>query len=139
MKRLFSMVLCLCLCICVGLLGCESNDRSNVSSYDEEYSEGYKAGLLDGAFECKKDFANAVRDRYSDVENATRNERYFHPEEAIMVLNDYMDGEYVSDSELENAIEAITDFYSDWQSVIANIEDLDVDIYFDNGDYIYLD
>lgn len=129
MKKLFSAVLCLCICVC--LSSCKSDSSKNVSNYDDSYHAGYEAGLWDGAFECKKYFANAVRDKYYDVENATRNGRYFHPEDAIMVLNDYMDGEYVSDSELKNAIETITDFYSDWQSVIANIEDLDVDIYFD--------
>jgi hypothetical protein len=56
-----------------------------------------------------------------------------------MVLNGYLDGKYVSTDELEAAIETISDFYYDWQSVIANIEDLDVDIFFDNGDYIYID
>ena len=136
MKKIFSLVLCLCLS--ASLSACQDDNQNYVSDYDEGYYAGYEEGLWDGAFECKKDFANAVRDKYSDVEHATRNERYFHPEEAIMVLNDYLDGEYVSDRELENAIETITDFYSDWQSVIANIEDLDVDIYFDD-EYIFLD
>ena len=102
-----------------------------MSEYNEGYNAGYEDGLWDGAFECKKDFANAVRDQYSDVEHATKNGRYFHPEEAIMVLNDYLDGEYVSNDELEAAIKTISDFYYDWQSVIANIDDLDVDIDFE--------
>lgn len=133
-----SVTTLLCICICVCISGCETENRNKMSSYDEGYYAGYEEGLWDGAYECKKDFATAVSDRYSDVEHATLNGRYFHPEEAIMVLNDYLDGEYVSDSELENAIETITDFYFDWQSVIAHIEDLDVDIYFDD-EYIYLD
>lgn len=129
MKKLFSMVLCLCLCV-VLLSSCESNNKVHTTDYDEGYYAGYEDGLWDGAYECKKDFATAVSDQYSDVEHATKNGRYFHPEEAIMVLNDYLDGEYVSDNELKNAIETITDFYYDWSSVIANIDDLDVDIYF---------
>lgn len=138
--KLFSkfVIVLLCICICFGLSCCQSNDSRNASNYNEEYYEGYKEGLRDGAFECKKYFANTVRDRYSDVEHATKNGRYFHPEEAIIVLNDYLDGEYVSDAELEAAIESITDFYYDWQSVIANIEELDVDIFVD-GEYISLD
>lgn len=137
MRKLLLVVLCLCLC--VSLSACQDDNRNYVSKYDEGYYAGYEEGLWDGAFECKKDFANAVRDRYSDVEHATKNGRYFHPEEAIMVLNGYLDGKYVSTDELEAAIETISDFYYDWQSVIANIEDLDVDIFFDNGDYIYID
>jgi hypothetical protein len=121
------------------LSACQDGNRNYVSKYDEGYYAGYEEGLWDGAFECKKDFANAVRDRYFDVEHATKNGRYFHPEEAIMVLNGYLDGKYVSTDELEAAIETISDFYYDWQSVIANIEDFDVDIFFDNGDYIYID
>lgn len=137
MKKLFSVVLCLCLCM-VMLSSCEANNKVRTTDYDEGYYAGYEDGLWDGAYECKKDFATAVSDRYSDVEHATKNGRYFHPEDAIIVLNDYLDGEYVSDNELKNAIETITDFYYDWNSVIANIGDLDVDIYF--GDrYIPLD
>ena len=136
LSRAIASWICLCLCVC--LLGCEYNDRSNAPSYDEEYYEGYEAGLWDGAFECKQAFADTVRDRYSDIEGAASNGREFHAEEAIMILNDYLDGEYVSDYELEAAIESITDFYYDWTSVIANIDDLDVDIYFDDK-YIPLD
>ena len=132
MKLLSGLIaIVLCMCLCVSLSACEPNNSSNISSYDEGYYAGYEEGLWDGAFECKKDFANAVRDRYSDVEHATKNGRYFHPEDAVMVLNDYLDGKYVSDYELEAAIETITDFYYDWQSVIANIDDMDVDIDFD--------
>ena len=129
LAKVFSIIFCICLLL--SLSACEPNNRSNISNYDEGYDAGYEAGLWDGAYECKEDFANAVRDRYSDVEHATLNGRDLHPEEAIMVLNDYLDGECVSDDELESAIESISDFYYDWQSVIANIEDLDVDIDFD--------
>ena len=135
MKRLFSMVLCLC--ICLSLSACKDEDRSSerIDDYEDGYNygydRGYEQGLWDGAFECKDDFAEAVRSRYFDVEHATLNGRDLHPEEAIMVLNDYLDGEYVPYDELETAIKAITDFYYDWQSVIANIEDIDVDIDFD--------
>ena len=138
MKRLFAVLLCLSLCACLSSCKDNTSEIHNISEYDEGYNAGYEDGLWDGAYECKKDFATAVSDRHSDVANATLNERYFHPEDAIMVLNDYLDGKSVSDYELEAAIETISDFYYDWQSVIANIEDLDVDIYFDD-EYIHLD
>ena len=138
MKRLLSIILCLCLCV-VLLSGCgfKQDDFGKdlkdeyADGYDEGYRDGYEEGLWDGAFECKKDFANAVRDRYHDVEGASSNGREFHAEEAIMILNDYLDGEYVPNAELEAAIESISDFYYDWHSIIANIEDFDFDIYFD--------
>ena len=135
MKRLFSMALCLC--ICLSLSACKAEERNSEYTDDYElgynygYDRGYEQGLWDGVFECEDDFAEAVRDRYFEVEHATLNGRDLHPEEAIMVLNDYLDGEYVSDDELESAIRSLTDFYYDWQSVIANIEDMEVDIYFD--------
>lgn len=136
--RTISIVLCLCLCL-VLLTSCgfsqddldEAWLDGHEDGYEYGYDSGYEAGLWDGVDECKDDFAEAVRSRYSDVEHATLNGRDLHPEEAIMVLNDYLDGVYVSADELESAIKSITDFYYDWQSVIANIEDLDVDIYFD--------
>ena len=131
MKRLFAVFLFLSLCACLSSCKDITSEKHNISEYDEGYNAGYEDGLWDGAFECKKDFANAVRDRYSDVEHATKNGRDLHPEDAIMVLNDYLDGKSVSDDELETAIETISDFYYDWQSVIANIDDLDVDIDFD--------
>lgn len=133
MKKIFRVVLCLCLCAC--LSSCKTDQRNYSADYESDYDDGYRAGyedgLWDGAYECKEDFANAFRDQYFDVEHATKNGRELHPEEAIMVLNDYLDGEHVSDYELETAIETITDFYLNWQEVIANIEDLDVDIDFD--------
>lgn len=129
MRKFLSVFLCLSLCAC--LSACTSEQRGYESDYDEGYRAGYDDGLWDGAFECKDDFANAFREQYFDVEHSTKNGRDLHPEEAIMVLNDYLDGEYVSDYDLESAIESITDFYYDWQSVISNIEDLDVDIDFD--------
>ena len=129
MRKLFSVVLCLCLC--VGLSACQDDNRNYVSDHDEGYYAGYEDGLWDGAFECKKDFANAVRDRYFDVEGETSKEKGLHPEEAIIILRDYLDGDYVSDDELRTAMRSIAYFYSEWQSVIANIEDMEVDIYFD--------
>ena len=130
--RLFTKVIAICLCVIL-LSGCgvsqDALDDAWLDGHEEGYhfgyEEGYDDGFWDGAFECKKEFADAVRDRYSDVEHATLNGRDLHPEEAIIVLNDYLDGEYVSADELESAIKSITDFYYDWQSVIANIEDLD--------------
>lgn len=123
-----------CLSICIYLASCKSNYQGITNGYDayeEGYADGYEEGLWDGVFECKKDFANAVRDRYIDVEGAASNGREFHAEEAIMILNDYLKGKYVSNSELNDAIESLSDFYYDWQNVVANIEDLDVDVYFD--------
>jgi hypothetical protein len=73
------------------------------------------------------------------VESETSKEKGLHPEEAIIVLRDYLNGKYVPDYELQTAMRAINYFYVEWQSVIANIEDVDVDIFFDNGDYIYID
>jgi hypothetical protein len=134
LSRAITIVLCVCLLSGCGISQDELDEArldEYVDGYDEGYRAGYEDGLWDGAFECKKDFANAVRDRYFDMEGASSNGREFHAEEAIMVLNDYLDGEYVSNAELESAIESISDFYYDWQSVIANIEDMEVDIYFD--------
>lgn len=138
--KLFSkfVIVLLCICICFGLSGCQSNDSRNASNYNEEYYEGYKEGLRDGAFECKKYFANTVRDRYSDVEGETSKERGLHPEDAIIVFRDYLGGKYVSDDDLRTAMKSIAYFYSEWQSVIANIEELDVDIFVD-GERIPLD
>ena len=134
LSRAITIVLCVCLLSGCGISQDDLDDNlldEYMDGYDEGYRAGYEDGLWDGAFEGKKDFANAVRERYFDMEGASSNGREFHAEEAIMVLNDYLDGEYVSSDELEAAIESITDFYYDWHSEIVNIDDLDVDIDFD--------
>lgn len=135
MKRLFSLIMILCICISLSSCKAEEHKSSNIGEYEDGYNygydKGYEQGQWDGAYEFKSDFAEAVRERFFDVEGDTSRECGLHPEEAIKVLNDYLDGEYVPADELETAIRSITDFYYDWQSVIANIEDMDVDIYFD--------
>lgn len=135
MRKIFSVVLFLCLFVSLASCQTQEHKAKHLSNYEEGYNygydSGYEDGLWDGISECKDDFAEAVRDRFFDTEVETSRECGLHPEEAIMVLNDYLDGEYVPDYELETAIRSISDFYYDWQSVIANIEDMDVDIYFD--------
>ena len=121
MKKLLSVVLCLC--ICVGLSACESNNRVRISDYDEGYNDGYVEGL-NAAID---DIADAVQDQYWALEGKTTKERGLHPEEAIMVLNDYLDGEYVSKEELRTAIRSISYFYSHAWDVIIDIEYMDID------------
>ena len=124
MKRLFFVALFLC--VCVSLSACKPN---SVSNYDEGYYAGYEAGLLDGVSEAREDLAREAFDQYQAMEGQTTKERGLHPEEAIIVLNDYIDGEYVSKEDLRTAIRSIAYFYYHAWDVIREIEYIDV--YFD--------
>ena len=136
MKRLLRIIPCLCLCV-VLLSGCgytqddldESWIDGHVDGYDEGYRDGYEEGLWDGVSEARKDLASEAYDQYSAMEGQTTKERGLHPEEAVMVLKDYLDGEYISNDELKTAIRSISYFYYHAWDVIHDIEDMDV--YFD--------
>ena len=134
--KLFSIVLCLSLCV-VLLSSCgytkDDLDEANYEGYEEGYNYGYDVGYEDGVYdgihEARKDIASEAWSQYQDMEGQTTKERGLHPEEAIIVLKDYLDGEYVSDDEMETAIRSISYFYYHAWDVIGDIEDMDV--YFD--------
>ena len=134
MKKLFSLVLCLCLYV-VLLSGCgfsrDDLDEAWEDGHEYGYESGYKEGLFDGAFEAQKDIANEVWWKYQDMEGQTTKERGLHPEEAIIVLNDYLNGKYVSESEIRTAIKSITYFYYHAWDVINEIDDMDFEFNFD--------
>lgn len=135
MKRRIAFIIVLCLC--VALLGCQTDRTKHEvisdyeTGYEEGYAIGYDTGLWDGVFEAQEDIASAVLEAYSEMEGQTTKERGLHPEEAILVLKDYMNGEYVSAEELETAIRSITYFYYHAWDVINGIDDMDVDFDFD--------
>ena len=124
MKKLFAVLLCLC--FCTYLTACQKTDTHSLSQYDEGYYAGYESGLWDGAFKVRENIADEVWDLYSSIERQTTKERGLHPEEAIIVLNNYLDGEYVSDYDMETAIRSITYFYYHAWDVINDIEDIDI-------------
>lgn len=125
LTKAFAIVLCVCLC--ASLSACDKG--SNMSNYDEGYYAGYEAGLLAGASEAREDLAREAWDQYQAMEGQTTKERGLHPEEAIIVLNEYLDGKYVSAEEIRTAIRSITYFYYHAWDVIKNIKYMEV--YFD--------
>lgn len=138
MKQLVRFVaVILSLCFCVSLSACQvdSNQTKYIddyeSGYDAGYEDGYEEGKMDGARGFRKYMASEVWSRYWAMEGQTSRERGLHPEEAIIVLNDYLDGEYVSDEELNTAIRSITYFYYHAWDVITDIEDMDIEFFYD--------
>lgn len=95
------------------------------------FSDGYDTGLIWGAFESQDDIASQVRDLYAEKEFETAKKCGWHPEEAIIILNDYMNGENVSTEDLRSAIESISYFYYEAWEVVSNIDEIDVDFDFD--------
>ena len=125
MKRLFLVVMSLFLCVC--LSSCKSEHTDYVSGYDERYLAGYEEGKWDGAYEFRKYMANEIWARYQDVEGQTSRERGLHPEDAIIVLKDYLEGKSVSDEEMRTAIRSIAYFYTYAWDVINEIEEIDIE------------
>lgn len=99
--------------------------------HDEGYDNGYEEGMRSGAIESLDDVASEVIYKYEEMEGETSKECGLHPEEAIIVLNDYLNGALVSEDEIRTAIESISYFYYNAWEVVLGIEEMDIDYEFD--------
>lgn len=130
MKRLLSVVMCMC--ICVSLSACKSQEHNSkhLSEYDEGYNygydKGYDVGIYDGIDEARSDLTREALYKYQDMAFQAAKECGLHPDEAIIVLEEYLGGEHVSDYELEAAIKSIAYLYYHTVDVIKDIEHMDV-------------
>lgn len=132
LTKAFVILICMCM-----LSGCGVSQDALDDAWFDGHEEGYRLGYEDGyeeglweVYEYQEDIASAVRDAYSEMERQTTKERGLHPEEAILILKDYMNGEYVSPAELKTAIRSITYFYYHAWDVINDIDDMDVEFDF---------
>lgn len=138
MKKIIPILLFLAMCggiVCFDyLLKTYWPEKETVSEYDEGYSDGYFWGYEEGCSEGHDDGYNeAMREAPGkfrdhlyyeiwDLEGDVCQECGIGPEEALVVLSDYLAGEPISEEELNNAIDAISQYY---YSVGELVDDID--------------
>ena len=137
MKRILFILLASCLLLC----GCSKSDfddgyekgyKNGYNQAESEFSSNYRDILFEGAYEAKDDFAMAVASEYGyEIVRGISTKYGLHPEEAIMILNDFQNGEHVTAEDLRLAIDVVTEFYYTLDSFIYDIEDLDFEFDFD--------
>lgn len=136
--RLVKKVVFTLLIVVLLFSGCSSSDFSdgyesgyNAGFEDAEYefSETAKDVLYEYAYTIIEDFAVEVEDEfYYNVVRKTAKEFDLHPEEAIVILNDFKEGKHVTAEELYLAIDVVTYFYYECYDFIYGIEDIDFDV-----------
>ena len=135
MKKLISVMLFTFLVMCLtSCSGHESHEDWHSSGYNTGYEDGwnngfddgYNEGLIWGAIDGQDDIASEVKYQYEKREADTTKSCGLHPEEAIMVLEDYINGKSVSEEDLHMAIKSVSYFYYEAWEVVASIEDMDV-------------
>lgn len=133
--------------IIASLIALCSLSACSVNTYEEGYAEGYDSGYFDGSdqgywdgfedgyddgivwgyVECQEDVASEVISKYEDIVYETSCVYGLHPEEAVLTLVDYMNGEHISKEDLNAAIDAICQFYYRSENLVFNIAEMDVE------------
>lgn len=81
------------------------------------YADGYLDGFNEGYAEAKEDAKNFVSNRLSDIDFALDDKYGFWAEDASTVLWLYLDGEEVSKADLENAMQAMVEYYEQTKNI----------------------
>lgn len=110
-------------------------ETDSVDEYDEWYNDGYNwgheeglsDGYIDGYNEAMSEAPVKFKDHLYyeiwDLECDISSECGIHPEEALVVLSDYLDGEPVSNAELNSAIDAISQYYYSVGELVTDIDE----------------
>lgn len=114
-------------------------EKETVSEYDEGYDYGYTAGYEWGYDEGRDEGYNeAMRDAPEKVKNYVENDVWdldsdinrewgMYPEDAVQVLTNYLDGEPITEEQLNNAIWAIHQYYNGMAEIVSDIDDYWID------------
>ena len=116
--------LLLCLCAVLLLTSCDGDDGMeykdpNLYRYDDYYEDSednsYETGYLEGFYEGYDQGFNEIENA---VEEAIDYAEYFHPEEAMWIIEMYQtkvsyypDGSLPTKEEYRQAIDSLIDFY----------------------------
>ena len=115
MKKVFAVLLMAAALFL--LAACETSDL---------YNKGYSAGYDKGTKDTLEYVSDAMYDILWDLEQNTSEKYGLHPDEAAVVLDDFMSGVPVSDEELQIAIDSICGYYYDSFEIPKDIEGLDL-------------
>lgn len=112
---------CIYLIAIVFLLTCTACGNSDVElqrQYNAGYSDGYEEGYRDGG---NDGYSSLDSDEliYSYEEAVLKAARYgWHPEEALCVIEDHINGKYVSKQDLANALDSLSVYFYETDALI---------------------
>lgn len=92
---------------------------AEIEAKEERYREGIS--------EAQEYIANRVSDDFWSLEYDLEDRYGISPEDAIHLLTNYVDGEYVSETDLNQAIWVISKYYSHSYEIIYEIDDYWID------------
>lgn len=98
--------------------------------WNEGFDDGFDEGLIWGALDGQDDVEWSVIYHLGNLEGEISEVYGWHPEEALMILDDFKKGEPVSEVNLHNAIDSINNFYYGIWDIITEIDEMDIDYEF---------
>ena len=111
------------LALMFSLVACSGYSKKDVTHLtDAAYNNGYEDAQSDFLSDQSDAIAAAVRDAVFQCELTAASEHY-HPEEALALFEDYLNGEYVSKSELWEALDGLTVYYYETQNLDDYVSD----------------
>ena len=123
MKKILAYVIIVVLFCCLSSCGGRSNYAMERDAEIEAMEEKYREGVS----EAQEHIAGLVNIEIDDLGFDIRDKYGVYPEEAIRTLENYADGEPITDSELNNAIWASSEYYYDSLDIIYGIDDYWID------------
>lgn len=115
---LFLVTIC-CISSCAGRSVYEMERDAEVESKEDRYREGIA--------EAQEHIDSLVETELQDLEFDIEDKWGIFPETAIRVLENYADGEPVSNGDLNNAIWAVSEYYYDSLEIVHGIDDYWID------------
>ncbi len=91
--------------------------------HDEGYEEGYRNGHDNAMEEASDKIESYIESDISDLKFDILVGCEMHPEEAVRVLTNYIDGEPIPDVDLNHAIEAIRQYYYGLDKIVSDVDD----------------
>lgn len=123
MKKLFTLILSiifitLCLFACKNSEYAKEQEAKQEAIYNKGHKAGYEEGYWAGIKEAQEYFGLTEEEiaRYADDLHG------LSPEEAVMILDNYADGEPISKQDVYKAIWTIRRYYYDMQEAIHDID-----------------
>ena len=106
-------ILCFLFLICALILtACDSR-----GSYEDGYSAGYEQALKDAAGMAE----DRLKDELNHLSKSIDKEYGFDPEDAVLILGNFADGQPTSERDLTDAIWAIWEYYHSSNDLIDEI------------------
>ena len=118
MKKFCTLILAIifigtCLSSCNKSVYAMEKEAKREAAFNDGYGVGYEEGYQEGISDAQKRIENVL----SDLSWDTKNKNGVDPETALQILTNYVDGEPVTEEELNQAIWSLKQYY--WDSYWA--------------------